>query len=282
MPSATLWMRADDLRHLRVGGEYLVVLDRQEHLVGDGRAVELVGVRQGTVDPERPVAPVDDAVAVVVPEEHHLHVERPHRARAHPVPVVVESDRIAGGAVGMALRQQGEVAVHEGAQPVRVVDAAADHVACGLVAADRAEMLPPPFLAVLAGLGHRDAGVPVLPVAHLQQRRAAEAERRKRSLDAVDAQPQAVGLQVEPVVERDVAVRDVKRRGGSRRGMIEGQIAPIDRGAVERQGRRLRVSEQRLAGGEVGVRRDDRNPVVELHAQRPVLKQHAQRASVTL
>ena len=234
------------------------------------------------VDPERPVAPVDDAVAVVVPEEHHLHVERPHRARAHPVPVVVESDRIAGGAVGMALRHQREVAVHESAQPVRVVDAAADHVACGLVAADRAEMLPPPFLAVLAGLGHRDAGVPVLPVAHLQQRRAAEAERRKRPGDAVDAQPQAVGLQVEPVVERDVAVRDVKRRGGSRRGMIEGQIAPIDRGAVERQGRRLRVSEQRLAGGEVGVRRDDRYPVVELHAQRFVLEQHAQRASVTL
>ena len=108
---------ADDLRHLRVGGEHLVVLDGQEHLVGDGRAVQIVGVRQRAVDPERPVAPVDDAVAVVVPEEHHLHVERPHRARAHPVPVVVESDRVAAGAVGMALRQQGEVAVHESAQP---------------------------------------------------------------------------------------------------------------------------------------------------------------------
>ena len=256
---------ADDLHHLRVGGEHLVVLERQEDLVGDRGAVQLVGVRQGPVDPQRPVAPVDDAVAVVVAEEHHLHVERPHRARAHPVPVVVEGHRVASGAVGMALRQQGEVAVHEGAQPVRVVDAAAHHVARGLVAADRAEVLPPPLLADVAVL-ERDAGVPVLPVAHLQQRRAAEAERRKRSLDAVDAQPQAVGLQVEPVVERDVAVRDVERRGGSRRRIIEGQLAPRHRGAVDRQRRRLRVAEQRLAGSEVGVRRDDRYPVVELHA----------------
>ena len=66
--------------------------------------------------------------------------------------------------------------------------------------------------------------------------------------------------------------------GRRRCRLIEGQLAPGDLGAVERQGRRLRVSEQRLAGGEVGVRRDDRDPVVELHAQRLVLKHQASRS----